>query len=109
MEAFFSENFVAIEDLAKGIIVSKDLDNFVPFVSNRAESASMKSNQSHETDSSRFCNCKVKDIKRTINKTVKTKGESFGGVESTSTILKSATTFPGLLLGKCDYHFFTQF
>ena len=45
-----SEEFVAISDLAMELTISNDLDNFVPLVSNRAETSSMKSSQSHEAD-----------------------------------------------------------
>ena len=72
-----SEEFVTTEDLAKEVIISNDLDNFIPFLSNRAESASMKSSQSREADSSRFFNCKVNAIKRTVKKNGENKGREF--------------------------------
>ena len=74
-----SEEFVAMEDLAKEITISSDLDSFVPVVSNRAESASMSSSKSLDVDTTRFCNCKVKAIKRTVKKNSENKRREFWG------------------------------
>ena len=74
-----SEEVVAIGNLAKEITISYDLDNFVPFVSNGAETASKKSSQSQEADASHFCNFRVKGIKRNVKKNNENKGREFWG------------------------------